>query len=314
MDGLARRDGGHRRLRLAGAGLLALAWSVAGATPPAWDVVIGNLAGADARTRTAFTVAALDALIQQHETVLRAARGSAQAERSWVAATRGYVTSLRGLRARASAGAPVRFARDAQGTLRVLVGAGNEAQFMVAAPRPHERGALVRAVIARFCAATGCAKGGPSATRPRPRLAETPSSRHGSASMPARGRAVRLGPGDGLRCPGPAARHARLAARACGPLLAELRALARALRPHADAVDWHALGAPQPDGDAHRVRYDAAGRSVRVSAPTLAAAPEVLDAAAGWMRAVLAGKVADHVLTPPSRLVYQVSVAASGAP
>ena len=80
------------------------------------------------------------------------------------------------------------------------------------------------------------------------------------------------------------------------------------------AVDWRLLGAPRPEGDAHRVRYDAAGRSVRVRTPTLAAAPEVLDAAAGWMRAVLAGKVADHVLTPPSRLVYQVSVASSGAP
>lgn len=305
---------GHRRAAML-AVALGLCLPPVCVAQPSYDTVLSRLAVAGERTRTAFVVAALDALIAQHQDAMAAARGGAHAaDASWLAATGGYVTTLRALGERALAGARVRFLRERDGVLRVLVGHGAQRQFMLASPRPHEREALERDVVARFCGIATCRANVPATVFAHEPSSTAPSAAHG-ASAPPVVRPIRLGPGDGLTCPGPEARHRRLAERACRPLLAELRALAGALVPHAGAIDWQALtAAPRPEGNVHRVVFNRAGDAVRLPLPSLAASPATLAAAVGWMRGVLAGKVAPHALTPPSRMVYQASLAASGAP
>lgn len=305
---------GHRRAAML-AVALGLCLEPVCAAQPTYDAVLSRLALAGEHTRTAFVVAALDALIAQHLGAMAAARGGAHAaDASWLAATRAYVATLRTLGERARAGARVRFVRERDGVLRVLVGHGAPRQFMLGSPRPHERGALERDVVARFCAIVACRANVPGALFVHEPSSAVPAAAPLGASASPVVRPVRLGPGDGLTCPGPDARHRRLAERACRPLLAELRAVARALVPHAGTIDWQALAAPRPDGDAHRLVFNRSGDAVRLPLPSLAASPATLAAAVGWMRGVLAGKVAPHALTPPSRMVYQASLAASGAP
>ena len=262
--------------------------------------VVAELQRSSATVRAAFVDAAVTELTAAYAiAVSDAERQGLPGDADWIAGTQTYMSDLKTIAATVNGGADVRLLLSVEGSLRVVVASSPRRQFMLTAPRPHERNELERAVLTRFCQRVGCAS---------PPYGDGVTLDHESAELPAI--TSKRGGDDGLRCKHDDARHGKLYRRACAQLKRELRALATALRASAHPIDWSILGRPRRQGADHALTINADGGLVVLHMPGLLQAPEALADAIPWIRALLAGKVTRFQLEPPARLVYGTQVAA----
>jgi len=268
---------------------------------------------ADTATRARFVELAVDALVARHRALLH---GNVR-DPSWSQGTREYIARLEGAAAAARRGARVLLINDPGQGLRVIVGQRPARQFALVPPRPSERGALERDVLARLCLEIDCSAPAPAPAPHRP-LPQLPAV--AGASTPVDGVLGRKpradgvletlpSGGDGLSCARGDGRHRKLLDRACASVLAEVRALAEALHTHARAghvLDWALLerGAWRTSGAVLATASD--GSAVTLSAPILARYPAIYGAALPWIRARLTGKVLATAIAPPAPLLYAV--------
>ena len=262
--------------------------------------VVAELKHATASLRATFVDAAVTELTAAYaDAVGNAERQGRPRNISWIAVTHAYMSDLKTIATRVNAGADVQFLFGAEGPLRVVVADRPRRQFILSAPRPHERGNLERAVLTRFCQRAGCAP--PQDSGPIP-------DNHESTGLIAVSSARNTD--DGLSCKHDDIRHGKLYSRACAQLKRELRSLAVALRARAEPIDWSSVGRPRRHGSDHAVTINPEGAVVVLQLPGLFQAPKALADAIPWIRARLAGKVARFKLEPPARLVYSTQVAA----
>lgn len=261
---------------------------------------VAELQRSSATVRAAFVNAAVTELTAAYASAVDdAERQGLPSDADWIAGTQAYMSDLKTIAATVNGGADVRLLLSVDGPLRVVVASSPRRQFMLTAPRPHERNDLERAVLTRFCERVGCT---------------APPYRHGIAvgheSEELAAVALKRDGDDGLQCKHDVARHGKLYRRACAKLTRELRALATALSASAHPIDWSILGRPRRHGSDHRLDINLNGGVVVLSMPGLFQAPQALVDAIPWIRALLAGKVTRFQLEPPARLVYGTQVAA----
>ena len=106
---------------------------------------VAELDRASGGLRNAFAQAAVVELATAYSAVLSDARREGRADGAqWIAATEAYIENLTTIARAVDAGAEIRFLFGPEGPLRVVVGNDPVRQFMLAAPRPHERERLER--------------------------------------------------------------------------------------------------------------------------------------------------------------------------
>lgn len=278
------------------------------------------LRSAEATTRARFVELAVDALVARHRAVLQ---GSGR-DVSWSQGTRAYIARLEAAATAARRGARVLLINDPQQGLRVIVGQRPARQFALVPPRPSERRALERDVLARLCLEVDCNGATPAPGPSLPQLEALGRALDGASAAvddsraapppaaPARADGVVevLPAGDdALACARGDGRHRKLLDRACASVLSEVRALAAALHAHARAgheLDWTLLegGAWRTPGTLLGAARD--GSAVTVDVPVLARYPALYAAALPWIRARLTGKVLATAIAPPAPLLYAV--------
>jgi len=278
------------------------------------------LRAADAATRARFVEVAVGALAARHRALLH----DSGRDPSWSQGTRGYIARLEAAAAAARRGARVLLINDPRQGLRVIVGQRPARQFALVPPRPSERRALERDVLARLCMEVDCNAPVPAPQPSLPRLAAIGSALVDASTGAEDTRALKPhrapvradgvvdslpAGGDGLDCARGDGRHRKLLDRACASVLAEVRALAAALHAHARAgheLDWALLerGAWRAPGGALAATREGGG--VAVNAPILARYPAVYATALPWIRARLTGKVLATAIAPPAPLLYAV--------
>lgn len=294
---------------------------------------------ASAEARAAFVEAAVAELAAAHRAAARGQRKPVRAhganprdnkQAQWNKGAQAYIGRLQSAAAAARAGAPVRLVVDRGRLLRVVVGRQPARQFIVTAPQAKGRPALERAILRRLCAAEGCDGHGLSAVKGEPPLTTVRITAPGSAAggppagqaaapltvyrpppkpaPPPAPRLVNTVPvNDGLSCARDGVRHPVLYDNACKALLADTRALLKALHGaarHGVAIDWRMPARPQAQGDAYSLAINAQGAKISVAMPALGLAPEMLVAILPWAKAQLYGRGEGLALQPPARLIY----------
>ncbi len=281
-------------------GATLLPWPAAALAPGMpLAAAVPELRAAAPGVRRVFVESAVAALAGRYR---RAAREAADND-AWAEHTRAYVRTLEQAAAAARAGGSVTLLRDPDASVRVIVGTRPSRQFTLAAPRPREQAALEREVLAALCARLACEH---VRAAPRPRKATGAAAAASPAPRQTLAAHLPRGADDGLSCGG-AVRHARLHARACERLGAELRALAQGLHRAALAgqpIDWAVIEGARWRVRGRELEVAADGAAVTIEAPLLARYPRVLAAAVPWLRARLAGKVREQSLELPAGLVY----------
>lgn len=301
-----------------------------------------ELSKASVATRANFVEVAVAELVAAHRAAARHGSKPRKAQganprdnkaAAWNKGTQAYIASLHSAAAAARAGASVRLVVDRGRLLRVVVGSRPARQFIVAAPQPKGRAALERAILRRLCALDGCGDSSVSAVAAEPSLATvhltalgaqaitgtgsaaTPltSYRPATPPKPAPPRLVSaLSSSDGLSCAQLEVRHHVLYEHACEALLADVRALVKALHVAARrgvAIDWRMPARPYAQGENYELAVNGHGGTVSLPLPALGQAPELLVDILPWAQGRLFGGAPHLSLTPPSRLVYGAAVA-----
>lgn len=322
-----------------------LAWAAPSAALSSKQSLVSaapELSKASAATRASFVEVAVAELVAAHRAAARQGgkRRKAQGANprdeqaaAWNKGTQAYIARLHSAAAAARAGASVRLVVDRGRLLRVVVGSRPARQFIVAAPQPKGRAVLERAILRRLCALAACRDSSLSAVAAEPSLATvhitapgaqaiagtgipaTPltSYRPATPPKPTPPRLVSaLSASDGLDCAQQEVRHHVLYKHACKALLADVRALVKALHAAARrgvAIDWRMPARPYLKGENYALAVNGHGATVSLPLPALGQAPELLVEILPWAQGRLFGGVPRLRLTPPSRLVYGAAVA-----
>ena len=322
-----------------------LAWTAPSAALSSKQSLVGaapELSEASAATRASFVEVAVAELVAAHRAATRhgGKRRKAQGANprdnqaaAWNKGTQAYIARLHSIAAAARAGASVRLVVDRGRLLRVVVGSRPARQFIVAAPQPKGRAALERAILRRLCALDACAAPAASPMIAEPSLATVHITAVGAPAITGSGTAAppltsyrpatpptatpprlvsALSASDGLSCAQQEVRHHVLYKHACDALLADVRALLKALHAAARrgvAIDWRMPARPYAKGANYELAVNGQGGTVAVPMPALGQAPELLVEILPWAQARLFGGVPHLCLTPPSRLVYGAAVA-----
>lgn len=335
----------HPLSLLALCSVVLLAWAAPSAALSSKQSLVSaapELSKASAAMRASFVEVAVAELVAAHRAAARhggkrrKAQGANPRDKqaaAWNKGTQAYIARLHSAAAAARAGASVRLVVDRGRLLRVVVGSRPARQFIVAAPRPKGRAALERAILRRLCALDACRDSSLRALAAEPSLATvhltapgaqtitgtgtaaTPltSYRPATPSKPAPPRLVSaLSTSDGLSCAQQEVRHRVLEKHACEALLADVRALVKALHGAARrgvAIDWRMPARPYAKGENYALAVNGHGGTVSLPMPALGQAPELLVDILPWAQGRLYGGVPRLSLTPPSRLVYGAAVA-----
>ncbi len=322
-----------------------LAWSPPSAALSSKQSLVSaarELSKASAATRAAFVEVAVAELVAAHRAAARQGGKRAKAHganprdnkaAAWNKGTQAYIARLQSAAAAARAGAPVRFVVDRGRLLRVVVGGRPARQFIVSAPQPKGRPALERAILRRLCALDVCDGRSLNAASAEPALTTMSLTASGAAAVagtgtpaaplrsnrpatppqPAAPRLVAtLSPNDGLDCVQQEVRHHVLYDHACTALLADVRALVKALHAAARrgvAIDWRMPARPYAKGENYELAVNGQGGTVSLPMPMLGEAPELLVEILPWAQARLFGDAQRLSLAPPSRLIYDAAVA-----
>ncbi|MEM7542856.1 MAG: hypothetical protein AAF384_14915 [Pseudomonadota bacterium] len=280
--------------------LFVLSLGVANAQMPAmsFDAVLKTLEIAGPGHRTMFAAAAARVVREEFVAVRDRQARDITTDASWLGAMDDYIQSLAEIERLAQFGEPV-IILDEVPAVRVVVG---DQQFAISGPQPGQQAVIERSVVRAFCQTNGC--GDPPleslAGLPlRVAIAETgDATEHPNQN------------GDGLSC-STELRHRTLFVKACAALLADLRAVSKLLVTQR-AVSWqdkmHSPGRlllKRESGDVWRLTVDEQPYGDAFTPLMMGGAPEIFEAAQGWLKARLRGTYEEHVLSIPPRLVYR---------
>lgn len=242
-----------------------------------------------------------------------AAAGESADDAGWARNTRAYVADLWRAVDAVRAGGTVSVLEEHDGSLRVVVAGAAGYQFALMPPKPEQRAAVETEIAAQLCRSMDCSTIEHALLAAAvPPGAPTPAT--GSHAVVARLVDQQSG-GDGLSCVA-AGVHSRLHVTACARLLAEVRALVKALHQHAvsgQPLEWGMLMQPIWRQRGRELVVAGDGTVIFVETPLLGRYSQIVVELVPWMRARVGGTVREQTLKPPPGLIYRAGRPGNGS-
>jgi len=224
--------------------------------------------------------------------------GTRKKLRRWRSATLGYAQHLRRQLEAIQQGASVSVHLQEPSTLVVITGGQ---ATVINGPQAIDNGQLARQILLNYCSVHLCPEPALSEAEEPPEPTEMVSGQWSYGQD----LAARYETPDGLIFEFGYLGSRQDAQQGCERLVADLRALARRLRPLHQAgtpVAWDRLRILSAGGaDSHRVLLNDAGRSIRLSLPNLYLVQELLREASPWLEAQADGRTEAQVIPQAER-------------